>query len=159
MSNDLGKLYIEWCRFRLMSHYWPRVQRCVDELSNDDIWWREHETNNSIGNLLLHLTGNLNQFVLSGIGGDPDTRNKPQEFSERQQTPKDELLRRLNDALLETDRTLARLDPAHLLDKTRIQDRDRSIFEVLSVVLEHFALHVGQIIYISKLRTGKDLEF
>ena len=45
MSDDLGKSYIEWCRFRLMNHYWPRVERCVNELSNDDIWWREHETN------------------------------------------------------------------------------------------------------------------
>lgn len=159
MSDDLGKPYIDWCRFRLMSHYGQRLRRCVEELSNDDIWWREHETNNSAGNLLLHLTGNLNQFVLAGIGGAPDTRNKPQEFSERQQISKDDLLRRLNDALLETDRTLARLDPARLLDKTRIQDRDRSVFEVLSVVLEHFALHVGQIIYITKLRTGKDLKF
>jgi hypothetical protein len=159
MSNDLGKSYIEWCRFRLMSHYWPRVQRCVDELSNDDIWWREHETNNSVGNLLLHLTGNLNQFVLAGIGGAPDKRNKPREFSERQRTPKEELIRVLNDALLETDRTLAQLKQERLLDVTRVQDRDRPIFEVLSVVVDHFALHVGQIIYITKLRTGKDLKF
>jgi uncharacterized damage-inducible protein DinB len=159
MSNDLGKSYVEWCRFRLMKHYWPRVQRCVDELSDDQIWWREHETNNSVGNLLLHLTGNLNQFVLSVIGGAPDTRNKPQEFSERQRTPKDELLRRLSNALLETDRTLARLEPTRLLETTRVQDRERSKLEILSVVVEHFALHVGQIIYITKLRTGKDLKF
>lgn len=159
MSNDLGKSYIEWCRFRLMNHYWPRVERCVIELSEDDIWWREHETNNSVGNLLLHLTGNLNQFVLAGIAGAPDTRNKPQEFSERQRIAKDELIRRLNDALRATDRTLALLEPARLLDMTRVQDRERSILEVLSVVVDHFALHVGQIIYITKLRTGKDLKF
>jgi len=159
MSNDLGRPYIEWCRFRLMNHYWPCVERCVHELSNDDLWWREHETNNSVGNLLLHLTGNLNQFILAGIGGAADTRNKPQEFSERSQIAKEELLRRLGDALRETDRTLALLEAVRLLSKTRVQDRERSILEVLSVVLEHFALHVGQIIYITKLRTGKDLKF
>jgi hypothetical protein len=159
MSDELGKSYIEWCRFRLMSHYWPRVERCVNELSNDDIWWREHETNNSVGNLLLHLTGNLNQFVLAGIGGARDTRNKPMEFSERHRIGKDELLRGLNDALRETDRTLALLEPARLLDMRRVQDRERTILEVLSVVVDHFALHVGQIIYITKLRTGKDLKF
>jgi len=159
MSDDLGKSYIKWCRFRLMDHYWPRVERCVKELSDDDIWWREHETNNSVGNLLLHLTGNLKQFVLAGIGGAPDTRNKPKEFSERTEIAKDELLRRLSDALRETDRTLALLEPARLLDVTRVQDRERSILEVLSVVVDHFALHVGQIIYITKLRTGKDLKF
>jgi hypothetical protein len=159
MSDELGKSYIEWCRFRLMSHYWPRVERCVNELSNDDIWWREHETNNSVGNLLLHLTGNLNQFVLAGIGGARDTRNKPMEFSERHRIGKDELLRGLNDALRESDRTLALLEPARLLDMRRVQDRERTILEVLSVVVDHFALHVGQIIYITKLRTGKDLKF
>jgi len=141
-----------------MNYYWPRIERCVHELSNDDIWWRGHETNNSVGNLLLHLTGNLNQFVLAGIGGAADTRNKPQEFSERKQIEKEELLRKLNDALQETDRTLALLEPARLLDVTRIQDRERSILDVISVVVEHFALHVGQIIYITKLRTGKDLK-
>jgi uncharacterized damage-inducible protein DinB len=142
-----------------LNQYWPRVQRCVDELSVDDVWWREHESNNSVGNLLLHLTGNLNQFVLAGIGGAPDTRNKPQEFSERHQASKEELMRRLKDALLESDRTLAQLDPARLLATTKVQDRERPILEVLSIVVEHFALHVGQIIYIAKLRTGKDLQF
>jgi hypothetical protein len=159
MNDDLGKAYIEWCRFRLLSQYWPRVQRCVDGLSIEDIWWREHENNNSVGNLLLHLTGNLNQFVIAGIGGAPDVRNKPQEFSERQRTPKEELVRNLNDALVESDRVLDQLDPARLLASTRVQDRERPILEVLSIVLEHFALHVGQIIYITKLRTGKDLKF
>ncbi|MCX6133395.1 MAG: DUF1572 family protein [Ignavibacteriales bacterium] len=159
MNSDLGKVYVEWCRFRLLNQYWPRVQKCVEELSQDDIWWRGHETNNSVGNLLLHLTGNLNQFVLAGIGGAPDTRNKLLEFTERQRVPKDEILGRLHQALLEADRTLGRFDPNRLLDRTVVQERDRPILEVLSIVVEHFALHVGQIIYITKLRTGKDLKF
>ena len=159
MNDDFGTSYVAWCRFRLLHHYWPRVQRCVEELPDDDIWWREHETNNGVGNLLLHLTGNLNQFVLSGIGGAQDTRDKPGEFAERNRIPKDEILRRLHQALVETDRTLERLDSGRLLDCTVVQDRERRIFEVLSVVIEHFALHVGQIIYITKLKTGKDLKF
>jgi hypothetical protein len=159
MNDDLGKAYVEWCRFRLMNHYWPRIERCVNELSNDDIWWREHETNNSVGNLLLHLTGNLNQFVMAGIGGAPDTRNKPLEFSERTRIPKEEVLRSLHAALLGADRTLEGFKPDHLLDSTIVQGRERPILEVLSIVVEHFALHAGQIFYITKLRTGKDLKF
>ncbi len=159
MNKEFGTSYIAWCRFRLLNHYWPRVQRCVEELSHDDIWWREHETNNSVANLVLHLTGNLNQFVLSGIGGAPDTRDKPGEFAERNRSSKEELLLRLHQALLETDRTLENFDPGRLLHLTVVQDRERPIFEVLSIVIEHFALHVGQIIYITKLKTGKDLKF
>jgi hypothetical protein len=159
MNNDLGKAYVEWCRFRLMNHYWPRIERCVNELSNDDIWWREHETNNSVGNLLLHLTGNLNQFVMAGIGGAPDTRNKPLEFSERTMIPKEEVLHSLYAALLGADRTLEGFKPDHLLDSTIVQGRERPILEVLSIVVEHLALHAGQIFYITKLRTGKDLKF
>jgi hypothetical protein len=158
-NNDFGKVYIEWCRFRLMQQYWPRVERCVAELSEEEVWWRQHETNNSVGNLILHLTGNLEQFILSGVGGAKDTRDKNMEFSERRGIPKEELILGLKHALLAADETLARLDAARLLDSTTVQNRDRRIFEVVAVVVDHFALHCGQIIYITKLKTGKDLKF
>ena len=158
MNDELGKAYLDWCRFRLMNHYWPRVQHCIGVLSQNDIWWREHEANNSVGNLLLHLTGNLNQFILAGVGGAPDTRDKPQEFAERQRMPKEALMSALERALLETDRTLAAFEPSRFLDRTSVQDRERPYLEVISVVVEHFALHVGQIIYITKMKTGKDLK-
>ena len=159
MNNEFGKAYVEWCRLRLMKQYWPRVERCVSELTEEEVWWRQHETNNSVGNLVLHLTGNLEQFILSGVGGIKDTRNKDKEFSERQRISKEELIRGLKHALLAADDTLSRLDAARLLETTTVQDRERHIFEVLAVVVEHFALHCGQIIYITKLKTGKDLKF
>ena len=158
-NSELGKAYVEWCRFRLQKQYWPRVERCIAELTEEEIWWRQHETNNSVGNLVLHLTGNLGQFILSGIGGKKDTRNKEREFSERQGIPKAELIRGLRDALFAADDTLSKLDGARLLETTTIQERSRPLFEVLAVVVEHFSLHCGQIIYITKLKTGKDLKF
>jgi len=159
MSETFERAYLEWCRFRLMTHYWPRVQRCVQELSQDEIWWREHETNNSVGNLLLHLTGNLNQFVLSAFGGATDVREKEMEFSERIQHPKDELLRKLGAVLQEADRVLGNFDPARFSETTMLQGRERSYLEILSIVVEHFALHTGQIIYVAKLKTGRDFRF
>jgi len=159
MNDDFGKAYIEWCRFRLMKQYWPRVERCITELADDEIWWRQHETNNSVGNLVLHLTGNLGQFILSGVGGAKDVRDKDKEFSERLRKSKEELIRGLSQALLATDETLSRLDAARLLESTTVQGRERPIFEVIAVVVEHFALHCGQIIYVTKLKTGKDLKF
>jgi hypothetical protein len=159
MNDSLGSAYVQWCRSRLLDHYWPRVQRCVEVLSEDDIWWREHESNNSVANLLLHLTGNLNQFVMTGIGGAPDARNKSLEFSERKRIPKEQILRSLHNALLEADRTLELFKPDLLLESTVVQNRERPILEVLSIVVEHFALHSGQIMYITKFRTGKELHF
>jgi uncharacterized damage-inducible protein DinB len=158
MSNEFGKAYLDWCRFRLMKHYWPRIQQCVAELTEEDIWWRAHETNNSVGNLLLHLTGNLQQFVLATIGGAQDTRNKDLEFAARDRTSKEILISELHRTLIESDRILAQFDPSRLLDLTKLQNRERPLLEVIAIVVEHFALHTGQIIYIMKLRTGKDLK-
>jgi hypothetical protein len=158
-NSDFGKAYIEWCRLRLIQHYWPRVERCAAELTEEEIWWRQHETNNSVGNLILHLTGNLKQFILSGVGGVKDTRDKDREFSERHRIPKEELILGLKQALLAADETLARLDVARLLESRTVQNRNRRLFEVITVVVDHFALHCGQIIYITKLKTGKDLKF
>lgn len=158
MSDDLGKAYVDWSRFRLMSHYRPRVEKCIDALSDDDIWWRQHETNNSVGNLVLHLTGNLRQFIVAGVGGAPDTRDKPREFAERQRIKKEQLIRDLQSALQETDTALARFDPNRLLDITTVQEKQRTFLEVIAVVVDHFALHAGQIIYITKMITGKDLK-
>jgi hypothetical protein len=159
MNSEFGKAYIEWCRFRLMKQYWPRVESCTSELTDEGVWWRQHETNNSVGNLILHLTGNLRQFILSGVGGAKDLRKKDKEFSERQRISKEELIEGLKEALFAADETLSRLDAGRLLETTIVQDRDRRIFEIIAVVVEHFALHCGQIIYITKLKTGKDLKF
>jgi uncharacterized damage-inducible protein DinB len=159
MSEKSGAAYLAWCRFRLMNHYWPRVQRCLVELSDEQIWWREHESNNSAGNLVLHLVGNLNQFVLTAFGGAPDTRDKEKEFSGRDSVAKEELLRRLETALRESDAILSQFNPERFQETTILQGRERTYLEILSIVLEHFALHTGQIIFIAKLKTGKDLTF
>lgn len=159
MSEVTGAAYLAWCRYRLVSHYWPRVQRCLVGLSDEQIWWREYESNNSAGNLVLHLVGNLNQFVLAAFGGAPDTRDKDREFSERVPVSEEELLRKLETTLRDADTVLAQFKPERFLETTLLQGRERTYLEVLAIVLEHFALHTGQIIYIAKLKTGKDLRF
>jgi hypothetical protein len=159
MNNDFGKSYIAWCRFRLLNQYWPRVDHCLSELTEEEVWWRQHEGNNSVGNLVLHLIGNLGQFVLSGVGGQADTREKEKEFAERKPIPKVLLKNQLREALTAADKTLATLSESRLLDTTTVQGRERRVFEIIAIVVEHFALHTGQIIYITKLKTGKDLKF
>ena len=157
--NDLGKAFISHCRQQLLKEYLPKIRRCISELSEEDVWWRTHETNNSVGNLLLHLDGNIRQWVISGIASAPDIRNRPQEFEERKAISKADLLKKLEDTLREADRVLSEFDLSKLLEVRHIQIYDVTCLYAISQVVEHFAQHLGQIIYITKLRTGKDLSF
>jgi uncharacterized damage-inducible protein DinB len=159
MATDIGTEYIGYCRRRLLHEYLPKITRCVEELSDDDIWWRSHETDNSIGNLILHLSGNVRQWIVSGIGGAADSRNRPAEFAERAHISKTELLHTLERALRDADDALARFDTSRLMEVRPIQKWEVTCLDAISHVIEHFALHTGQIIYITKLKKGIDLRF
>lgn len=159
VKSHLGKEYISYCRRRLLKEYLPKIQGCFAELSEEDVWWRAHETDNSIGNLILHLCGNIRQWIISGIGGAPDERNRALEFSERKQIAKMDLMKRFEETLLEADRVLGEFDADKLLEVRRFQKWDHTCLDAISHVVEHVGQHMGQIIYITKLRKGKDLRF
>ena len=157
--QDVGAEYIGHCRKILLKEYLPRVRVCLEALEEPDIWWRAHETDNSIGNLILHLSGNIRQWIVAGIGGEEYARNRPGEFSERGPIPKGELLKRIEATLNEADRVLMEFDLSRLLEVRHFQKWDHTCLYAISHIVEHFAEHLGQIIYITKLRTGKDLKF
>jgi uncharacterized damage-inducible protein DinB len=156
---NLGQEYITYCRRRLTKEYLPRIEQCLDTLTEDEIWWRAHETDNSIGNLVLHLSGNVRQWIVCGLGGEPDHRIRAQEFSERDHLPKDHLLKILRQAIGDADRTLEMFNDEYLTEVRHIQQYDVTCLDALSHVVEHFAQHLGQIIYITKLKKGVDLKF
>jgi uncharacterized damage-inducible protein DinB len=157
--GNVGSVYIAYCRRRLLHEYLPKIERCVTELSDDDLWWRAHETDNSIGNLILHLAGNVRQWIVSGIGGADDHRVRQQEFDERTKIPRSELLTLLRATLTHADSVLSGFDVSKLLEVRHIQRYDITCLDAISHVVEHFAQHTGQIIYITKLRNGIDLKF
>ncbi|MBI2820927.1 MAG: DUF1572 family protein [Acidobacteria bacterium] len=144
-------------RDSLLAHYFPKIERCLELLPDEDLWWRAHETNNSVGNLLLHLAGSLRYWIVSGIGEASDHRQRQQEFDERRPLSRAELLALLRAALKEADATLASIGAAELLQPRRIGRAQRTPMQALIHAVEHFAYHTGQIAYIAKLRTGKDL--
>ncbi|MGH2568901.1 MAG: DUF1572 family protein [Bacteroidota bacterium] len=168
-AEQVGKEFVAIARNELLEVYYPRIVRCVNELTDDDIWWRAHparpdgqsggETNNSIGNLILHLSGNVRQWIVTGIGGAPDVRNRPLEFAERTHIPKGKLLNKLHATLEEADEVLAKFDLSKLLEVRHIQKYDVTCLEAIFHVVSHFSTHTGQIIYITKLRKGVDLKF
>ena len=129
-------------------------------LKEDQIWWRPNEKSNSIGNLLLHLNGNVRQWILAPLGGISDERNRPAEFAERQPIPICELRDGLEATLRQVENILGGIEPAALLKTYDIQDQKGVTgLEAVYHVVEHFGMHHGQILYITKLLTDQDFGF
>lgn len=151
--------FLEESRRYLLHEYLPKIAACVHRLTDADIWWRPNAASNSIGNLMLHLAGNVREWIVGGIGGVPTHRERQREFDARTPTPGRELLAELTDALQASDRVLASATPETLRERRRIQDLNATGLEVIYHVVEHFSMHTGQILYITKLRAGADLGF
>jgi uncharacterized damage-inducible protein DinB len=139
----------------LRAEYLSKIERCLDVLSEEDIWWRTNEESNSIGNLLLHLDGSTRKWILAVAGNRRIVRDRSAEFAERGPIAKSALLARLRATLAESDEILATLDEATLLERRRSSNEEEVtvLWAVLHAV-EHFAMHTGQIILITKLRTA-----
>jgi len=146
-------------RHSLSRHHLPRIARCLGMLSEKEIWWRANPSSNSIGNLLLHLEGNVRQWIISGLGGAPDQRQRDREFAERGPIPRSLLLARLRKTVTAACRVIGKLPPRDLERTYRIQGFRVSGLQALMHATEHFAHHSGQIILLTKLVRGKDLGF
>ncbi len=155
---DLASAFLDQSREYLSAHYLPKIRAAVESLDETDLWWRPNESSNSIGNLMLHLAGNLRQWVVSGLGGAPDRRDRDAEFARREPLTRVQLLATLTAVVADADAVIA--GSAALLGERRpVQGRDVTGFEVIYHVVEHFGMHTGQILYIAKLRGGRDLGF
>jgi len=154
----LARLYLSAAQ-ETFERYLPRMVRCLGELSQDQIWWRPNASSNSTGNLVLHLCGNIRQWIISGLGGAPDVRHRDSEFAERGPVPRRRLVRRLEQTVGEALGVLRRLPPAALTRVHTIQGfRVTGLYAVFNVA-EHFSHHAGQIIYIAKMKRARDLGF
>jgi len=156
---ELARLFLEFSRNKLLGQYWPRLKETVASLTDEQVWWRPNEASNSIGNLMLHLNGNVTQWLVASFNREDDERNRPQEFNEHGPIPAGELLGRLEATLAKADDVLARLTAAELLAPYEIQGYHVRGFEAVYQVVEHFGLHYGQMLYIAKCLTARDLGF
>src|SRR6266566_3862207 len=157
--SDAGQTFIARSRYHLSEDFLPKIQRCLNLLTDEQIWWRPNSESNSIGNLLLHLSGNARQWIVSGLGGETDKRERQAEFDERRIIARDELLALLRTTIAEVDHVLAEFAPARLLDSFPIQGTQSTALAAIFHVTEHFSMHVGQIVYITKQLTAKDMRF
>ena len=158
-ENLTPKAFVHRALEYLLGHYLPKIERCLEKLTDEQIWWRANEESNSIGNLILHLCGNARQWIVSGVGGQPDARVRDAEFEQREVISRDELLTLLRSTLAEVETTLRTLDPSLLLDRRNIQGHNVDILEAIFHVTEHFSMHTGQIIMLTKMLTATDLRF
>lgn len=157
--EELARAFVAEARRHLLADFLPKIERCLERLSPEQVWWRAGEESNSVGNLLLHLEGNVRQWLVSGVGGAPDRRRRDREFAEREPLPPARLLDALRATLGEADAALGRLEPAALLERRHIQGHDVSVLAAVFHVVEHFSMHTGQIILLTKLHTRGDLAF
>ena len=136
----------------------PKIERSVDALSGADLWWRANEASNSIGNLILHLCGNVTMWIIGGVGGRPFERHRQGEFDERRNISGTELIDRLRAVVRQADEVMGGVSAEELLSPRQIQGYDVTVLEAIYHVVEHFSMHTGQIILMTKARTGEDLK-
>jgi uncharacterized damage-inducible protein DinB len=156
---DLVRAFLAQARRVLCQVYLPRIVRCLAQLSEGEIWWRANLASNSVGNLVLHLQGNVRQWIIAGLGGAPDTRQRDREFQERGPIPRRALLARLRKTVNEAGGVLGRLSSSDLSRTYTIQGFRVTGLQAVFHVAEHFSHHAGQIILATKMLRGKDLGF
>ena len=156
---DATTIFLDQSRHYLAVEYPTKIRRCLDVLPAHVVWLREDEQSNSIGNLLLHLAGNVRQWIVSSVGGAPDTRHRSGEFEARDGANVEELFAALRRTLDDADAVIASLTPDMLLEPRTIQGREVSVLEAVYHVVEHFALHTGQIIVLTKRHVPGRIRF
>jgi hypothetical protein len=135
------------------------MKECVAPLTIEQVWWRPNEASNSIGNLMLHLDGNVRQWLVDSFNENEDRRDRPSEFAAQSGLSAAELLTRLGATLDEAAKVLDRLTVDELLARYEIQGYHVRGIDAVYQVVEHFGLHYGQIAYITKSLLAKDLGF
>ena len=158
-GSDVPSLFLEFSRWKLLEQYWPRLRGCVESLTDEQVWWRPNEASNSIGNLILHLNGNVQQWLVGSFNRSEDTRDRPAEFAERQLVPAAALLEKLGSTMRQASDVLSGLTEADLRATFHIQGYTVTGLHAMYQVVEHFGMHYGQILYITKLIGGEDLGF
>ena len=157
-SQALAAEFTRVARLELRLSF-EKIQKAAARLDAGQLWNRQHEAENAIGNLLLHLAGNVRQWIISGVGGAPDTRDRDAEFDERDGAALGDLLDRLGQTLEQADSVLEQLTAADLLVEKHIQAYDVTVMHAIYHVVEHFGQHTGQILWAVKRMTGEDLGF
>ena len=158
MAENVGDLFLTFSHDRLKS-FSSRIVDCLGRLSEDQIWMRGAENENAVGNLVLHLCGNVRQWIGSGVLGQNDVRDRHSEFEARDSGTKQELLSRLETTIGQALEAIKTLPPSRLAEPITVQNTETTVLQAIYAVVEHFSGHTGQIIFATKMLTGQDLGY
>jgi uncharacterized damage-inducible protein DinB len=156
---DTPTTFLARSRHYLGTEYRIKLRAAVESMPADALWWRANATSNSVGNLLLHLSGNVRQWIVSGVGGAPDARHRASEFEATEGGDAATLLAALISTLDEVDAVLATLTPEDLASTRVIQGRDVTVLDAIYHVTEHFSFHLGQIVLLAKMHAPGAVKF
>lgn len=157
-AGQVEQLFLTFSRERLQLLA-SRISDCLSRLSDEQIWQRGSEVENSVANLVLHLCGNVRQWIISVVGEKPDVRDRDAEFSKRQGVTAAELSAVLDETISTALSVLKSVPGGVLTQHITVQKQDRTVLEAIYTAVEHFGEHTGQIIYMTKRLTQTDLGY
>jgi uncharacterized damage-inducible protein DinB len=156
--EKIKKEFIRDC-VRHLNEYTKRVKICLDMLSEEQVWQKPNEASNSIANLMLHLCGNMTQYVLSSLGSRADLRERDKEFSAKGGFTKEQLFEKLSGVVHSVIEEIQIHDEESLLKTRTVQGFEKSGIAIILHITEHYSYHTGQIALLTKLMTNEDLGF
>jgi uncharacterized damage-inducible protein DinB len=158
MADNIGELFLTFSHDRLKL-FLSRIVDCLGRLSEEQIWMRGSENENAVGNLVLHLTGNVRQWIIAGVLAEKDIRDRNAEFEARGRGTKQELQARLETVVGQALEGIKSLPPNRLAERITVQNTDTTVLQAVYAAVEHFSYHTGQIIFATKMMTGQDLGY
>jgi len=158
MTEGLHEEFLR-CSIERLRQSCGRIESCLAKLTDEQIWARGSENENAIGNLVLHLSGNVRQWIIAGVGAARDVRQRDEEFAARGSVGGAPLTEKLRGTVEEAVAVLERVGAERLLEGLSIQDYPVTALAAIYHVVEHFSGHTGQIIFATKMLTGEDLGF
>ncbi len=150
--------FIDQSIYRL-EEWLPRVVKCLNELSEAQIWQRPNDRSNSVGNLVIHLCGNVRQYIISNLGNQPDTRDRDAEFAIRDGYDRQQLIEKLTETITQAVEVIRGMSTEDLMKERSVQGFRQTGINTIIHVVEHFSYHSGQIVFWTKLLNDIDMNF
>ena len=147
----MNDLVYDALRIRILKVFPAQIRAAVAPLAEEQFWWRPNESTNSVGNIVIHLTGSINHFLNHNLGGLDYKRDRPAEFAERRHIPKAEVMSAFDAMIANAERTLDGLTPARLIDPSPEPKLNANVFEDLLGIAVHLSNHAGQLVWIAKM--------
>jgi uncharacterized damage-inducible protein DinB len=151
---DVLESALDSLRVRITKVLPEQVRDCLEMIDEEQVWWRPNEQSNSIGNIVIHISGSLNHYLNRNIGGFEYMRDRDAEFAERRHIPKNELRAVFDDMISKAEKTLEALTLERLGDPSPEPRMQRLVIDDLIAITSHFANHTGQIVWITKMLVG-----